>query len=240
MRGMLWKKGNKQKRNTEKPNKDKRTDTGRLKTGGILAALIAAVSVYAVMVQTEKKVLTQYEKGIIYTAPKTIPRGTLITEENWKSYFREQELDKACIPDTALANAGQVEGLVASYDIDCGTLLTIGMFESINEITAGMKEPCITGFKAEDLYQVVGGVLRAGDRIHIYSVTESEEAENETKLVWGNVYVQGVFDQAGNQIVSGDTQTAAQRINIYLDNADVPRFYSELAGGSLRVVKVLE
>ena len=76
-------------------------------------------------------------------------------------------------------------------------------------------------------------MLRAGDRIHIYSVSE----ENETSLIWDDVYVQGVFDQAGTQIGNEDAVTAAQRINVYMDKADVEVFYSELASGTLRVVK---
>lgn len=210
-------------------------DRIRLKTGGILAALIAAVTVFTVMVQAEKKVLTGYEKGIIYTAAKMIPRGTLITEENQGFYLEEQELDKSCIPVSALSDPNRIRGLAAVCDIDCGAMLTGGMFEELNLILKEMEEPVIAGFKAEDIFQVAGGVLRAGDRIHIYSVS----GENETTLIWGNVYVQGVFDQAGNQIGGEDTLTAAQRINVYLDNSDVPHFYSELAGGSLRAVKVV-
>lgn len=35
-----------------------------------------------------------------------------------------------------------------------------------------MEDPVIAGCKADDLYQIVGGVLRAGDRINIYQVDE--------------------------------------------------------------------
>ena len=219
----------------KKRKKEKRIDSGRLRTGGILAALIAAVTVFAVMVQTEKKVLTQYERGVIYTASKTIPRGTLITEENRESYFREQELDKTCIPDTALINSAQTEGLVAAYDIDCGTLLTDGMFEQVNLILGEMQEPVIAGLKAEDIFQVAGGILRSGDRIHIYSVREEE-----TVLVWPGVYVQQVFDAAGNSSGNEDRTTAAQRINVYLDREEVPGFYWELEKGLLRAVKIVK
>lgn len=51
--------------------------------------------------------------------------------------------------------------------------------------------------------------------------------------------MQEVFDQAGTRIANGDRVTAAQRINIYLDKKDVDAFYSELASGTLRVVRVL-
>ena len=36
-----------------------------------------------------------------------------------------------------------------------------------------MTQPVVAGFKADDLYQVVGGVLRSGDRINIYQVNEN-------------------------------------------------------------------
>lgn len=198
-----------------------------------MAALIASVAVYAVMVQAEKKILTQYEKGVIYTAAKSIPRGTLITEDNREDFFQEKELDKNCIPLAAISSSDQVEGLVAAYDIDNGTLLTEGMFEELNLILAGMEEPVIAGFRAEDLFQVAGGILRAGDRIHVYSVTEEK-----TVLIWPELYVQQVFDASGKRIENGGDTTAAQRINVYLDRGEVERFYSELACGSLRAVKV--
>ena len=44
----------------------------RVKTGGTIAALIAAAAVFVCMVQMEKSILTQYEKGIIYTAAEFI------------------------------------------------------------------------------------------------------------------------------------------------------------------------
>ena len=224
-----------QRMSWKKRNREKRMDRGRLKTGGILAAFIAAVMVFTVMVQTEKRILTQYEKGVVYTAARAIPRGTLITEENWKSYFREQELDKTCIPDAALTNAAQAEGLAAVYDIDCGTLLTDGMFEPVNLILEGMREPVIAGLKAEDIFQVAGGILRSGDRIHIYSV-----GEDGTVLVWPGIYVQQVFDAAGNSIGNEDRTTAAQRINVYLDREEIPEFYAALDKGLLRAVKVVK
>jgi len=204
--------------------------------GSIAAALIAAVAVFGVMLQMEKNVLTEYEKGNIYVAVKEIPEGLLITEENYSEYFEERQLDKSCIPATALSSMEEVTGLVPVAEIEQGVLLTKGMFEELNQILSDMQEPVIAGMKAEDLYQVAGGVLRSGDRIHIYSVDE----EGDTKLVWENVFVQEAFDQAGNVIGNEDTQSAVQRMNVYLNKADVEVFYSELTSGTLRVVKVCE
>ncbi len=204
--------------------------------GSIAAALIAAIAIFGVMLQMEKNVLTKYERGSIYVAVQEIPEGQLITEENYTKYFEERQLDKSCIPETALSSMEQVEGLVPVATIEQGVLLTKGMFEELNQILGTMQEPVIAGMKAEDLYQVAGGVLRAGDRIHIYSVGE----EGDAKLVWENIFVQETFDQSGNVIANGDTQSAVQRMNVYLDKSEVEAFYSELASGTLRVVKVCE
>lgn len=205
----------------------------KLRTGGILAALVASVAVFAAMVQMEKSILTQYEKGVIYVAAASIPEGQMITEENWRQYFQEMQLDKSCIPSTALSSPDQVEGLVAVFPIERGVLLTQGMFHRLNDILGEMDKPVVAGFKAEDISQVAGGVLRAGDRVNIYAVREEG-----TSLVWANVFVQQVFDSSGTAILSGDSTTAALRVNVYLDETEVEAFYSELSDGSLRVVKL--
>lgn len=204
--------------------------------GSIAAALVAAVTVFLVMLQTEETMLQQYEKGSIFVVTAYIPEGQMITAGNFEQYMTQKELDKGMMPETALRSVEQIDGLVARYEIETGTLLTSGMFEELNQVTAQMQEPVIAGFKADDLYQVAGGILRAGDRIHIYSVDENGMAIP----VWSNVFVQQVFDNTGVQISNEDTASCAQRINVYMDNADVERFYSELAAGSLRVVKACD
>lgn len=202
--------------------------------GGVLMALAAAVAVFAVMLQIEKSALAQAEKGTVVVAVKAIPEGQLITAENRDVYLGFREVEAALIPERAATTPEELEGRRTVFGVDGGTVLTSGMFCDGNEMTEGMEEPVIAGFKADDLYQVAGGVLRAGDRIHVYRVADDREAD----LVWKDLYVQAVFDQAGRRIGKEDTETSAQRVNVYLDGADVERFYSELAIGALRVVKV--
>lgn len=216
--------------------KKRKLQLSKLWTGSIVAAFIVAVAIFLGMLQIEKNVLTQYVKGKIYVAAERIPKGQLLTPENCMQYFVQKEVDAACIPQTALQNPEQIKDMMPVFDIDEGVLLTTGMFIEKNEITAEMKNPVIAGVKAEDLYQVAGGILRAGDRIHIYTVSES----GETMPVWNDAFIQQVFDQTGNRILSDDTVTAAHRMNIYLDKEDVERFYAALAAGSLRIVEACD
>ena len=207
----------------------------KLWTGAIFAAFLAAAAVYMALLQAEKNVLSEYERAQAWVAIKEIPAGELLTEANAKEYFTSVLVDAQLVPETALESEEEANGFVAVATIEKGVLLTKGMFQPIEEITKGMQEPVVAGFKAEDLSQVVGGVLRAGDRIHVYA-----SEEEGTTLIWENVYVQQVFDANGHAIGNEDQETAAQRINVFLDKDEVEAFYSRLDQGSLRVVKIWE
>ena len=148
-------------------------------------------------------------------------------------YYSHGNRQKNCAGDCTEKHRG---GRIAAYGVEQGMVLTTGMLRELSEITEQMREPVIAGFRAEDLYQVVGGVLRAGDRIHIYCV-EQEEEEQNGKLLWENVFVQQVFDRNGAAIGGDDGTTPAQRVNIYMEKERVADFYAALAQGSLRVVK---
>lgn len=233
----------------EKVQKPKVKKEKNILPGVIFAGLLASVVVYAVLLNAEKNALTDFEKGKMYVAAKSIPEGQAITAANSQEYFVLEELDKNVIPDTAIQSPDQLIGLIASYPIDPGTLVTEGMFEHVNDVTKDMQAPVVAGFKADDLYQVVGGILRAGDRIHIYKVDTDEtvnagegetEPDEKASLVWENVFVAEVFDQSGQRISNEDTNTAAQRINVYMDKGDVADFYEGLSSGTLRVVKVCD
>ncbi len=204
--------------------------------GSAVAALVAAFGIFMLMLHLEKQTLSGFEKEAVYVAEKKIPKGLQITEKNYQEYLTLTELDKEQVPPTAIRFWEQVADHAVKEDIDTGVFVSTGMFESYQEITAKMEEPVIAGFKADDLYQVAGGVLRAGDRIHIYTVSEDGRAG----LVWESVYVEQVFDGAGNAIAVDNNTSPAQRVNVYLDAADVEYFYTELARGALRVVKVCD
>ena len=208
----------------------------KVKRGGVLAAFFAAVAVFVVMLQMEKSVLKQGEKGTVLVAVSEIPKGRTLSVSEAEKYFDVRKVDVELIPGSAVQMLEDLDGKNVAYGIEAGSILTQGMLVEPDRIIKEMKAPVIAGFKADDLYQVAGGVLRKGDKIHVFHVTE----EQEVMLIWENLTVQAVFDQAGNQISNEDAFSAAQRINIYLDKADIDDFYARLSSGTLRVVKVCE
>ncbi|MBO4515176.1 MAG: SAF domain-containing protein, partial [Lachnospiraceae bacterium] len=168
----------------------------KLWMGAIFAAFLAAGAIYVALLQVEKNLLETGEKKQVYLAAKEIPTGQLVTKENCEEYFVSTLVDASLVPEAAILSVEEMAGLVATSQIDQGVLLTRGMFCPYTEVTAAMQEPVVAGFRAEDLSQVVSGVLRAGDRIHVYA----EDEEYGTALIWENVYVHQVFDGSGNVI----------------------------------------
>jgi hypothetical protein len=211
-------------------NKNKKM---KLWLGTAAAAFSVALAVFVVMLQTEKNILSGYERGEIYVAADNITSGQAITEENIESFVELKSMEKEMIPDNAVADISALAGKNADRDIDSGTILTLGMFETVNGETLGMSEPVIAGIKADDLYQFTDGVLRAGDRICIYN----EDEDGNVRLKWSNIYVQQVFDGSGRTIAVNDTENAAQRINVYMDKSDIEEFYTDISSGTVRVVK---
>lgn len=201
-----------------------------------LGAFAAALTVFCILLNVEKNVLTEYEKGTVYVAETEVPQGTVFDGENTDQYISEAQVDKAMIPEKAIKDPEELNQLMAVQHLDKGMILTGSMFEDTDEITEKMKEPVIAAFKADDLYQVVSGTLRDGDRIHIYTV---DSESGSAYLVWDDIYVREVFDSTGGRIVPSDKLTAAHRINILMERENVEQFYSELSAGSLRVVKAV-
>lgn len=203
--------------------------------GVILVSFLAAMITFFVMLHVEKNILSDYEKVLVWCAGTEIPRGKEITGTEPGDYFVQIEVDKKSIPDKAVMSTELLIGKQASITIPRGSFLTTAMFTDSDSYTSSMSQPVVAGCKGEDLFQMVSGVLRKGDQIHVYVVNENLE---QTYLLWENVMVYQVFDSAGNLIPSEDMTTPAARINLLLEKSQAEQFYNELQTGSLRFVKV--
>ena len=201
------------------------------KYGLLIAALLTAVAVFAIMTYFQRQALADFEKREVYVAVSDIPRGTVITEDNAASYIAVKSVDAGCIPASALTDYHVLSGMSPEFDIAVGTLLTSGMFTDSDEVLTSMESPVLAGFKTEDLSKAVSGVLRAGDRVDIYS-TDPETGEG--MLLCSDVYVECGYDSSGNPASGVDT---AVMFNVYLESSDAQAFYDGLRSGYMYVVK---
>ena len=203
----------------------------KAKYGLFTASLVMAAGVFAVMTYMQKMALSDFEKRDIYVASTDIPRGTVIDIDNAGDYLIIKSVDAGCIPDDVLCDPGDIAGLSPLIDISAGTLLTCNMFSSSESVSLGMRSPVLAGFKTDDLSKAVSGVLRAGDRIDIYS-TDPESGEG--MILCSDVYVERGYDASGNAV---EDATAAVMFNIFLESSQAESFYEGLRSGSLYVVK---
>lgn len=205
----------------------------------VLGCLVAALAVYGAAIHIQTQILSAYDKGTVYTASASMAAGDVMGADEAAGKVAPIEIAAGAVPADAVTDPAQLADSAARYDIEPGTILCLSMFETVDDMVAGMKEPVIAGFRSEDIYQVVGGVLRAGDTISIYTIDNVAEigtAEYVGTLRWDNVRVQEVFDSSGIAISSTDGTTPASRVNVYMEKGEVEEFYAKLAQGSLRVV----
>lgn len=247
--------------NRKKEKKSIDTDTAQkgksVLPGAILMALIVAVVLYFVMINVEKNVLANYEKGQVIITGTAVPQNTLITEENAGAYFKSAELDKNIIPDNAITDLAELYGKAPYFELAPKTALSSNMFKNIDEIAAGMKEPKLMAISTDGVTRIVNGIIRSGDMVDIYIVepsTEGEQSEmgaetesgtgTETEPdegpAYAGVYVQEAFDGAGVSIPNEDKTSLCQNINVLFEASKIHEYYEKAENATVYVVKHID
>ena len=203
--------------------------------GVIMVAFIASMATFFLLLNMEKNALEAYEKVMVWTAKCELAKGLEMNESSVDEYFVQVEMDKNRVPDKMIENPQILVGKLTEVSIPRGTVLTEVLFSDEEKYRKGIHNPIIAGCKGDDLFQLVSGVLRKGDLVHIYMVNEEL---GETYMLWENIMVYQAFDTSGNVIASEDVETPAARVNLLLEEGYTEQFYNELNAGSLRLVKV--
>ena len=218
-----------------KKNEKQGTKQGRLGARVIMISFIAAAITFFLLIKIEENMLRDYEKENVWITTVSLEKNVEITDENKTVYFRQVEVDKSVLPSTRVDDIEELVGSRTIFAIPEGSVLSVNMFMDDEGYRNSLVNPVIVGCKAEDLYQVASGVLRQGDIVNVYTVSDELE---ETYLLWDNVLIHQTFDQSGNRIPSEDVTVAASRINLLMEESWAEQFYTELQKGSLRMVKI--
>lgn len=209
---------------------------GKAVTPGIIfVAFIAAIIIFAVLLLTEKKALAVEEKTSVLCCIKSIPKGLIITDNNIFEYVEKKDIPVGISSSVMAYEMDELTGKRAVIDIGEGTIISKNMLEIVSAKKSRMSEPVLVGFKADDIYQVVCGVLRGGDRIHIYY----EDEFGDILLKWEDVYIEAAFDASGNEIIA-ESESKASRFNIMMEKKDVEEFYRLLNSKGVRIVKICD
>lgn len=203
--------------------------------GIIFVAFLASIATFFLLVNMEKNALKDFETIPVWVTKYELAEGLEITEKSIQECFELIEVAKDRVPNNLLESPEILIGKNTELIIPQGAIVFESMFSDDEQFRKSVMNPVIAGCKGDDLFQLVSGVLRKGDLVHIYMVNEDM---GETYMLWENIMVYQVFDASGNVISSEDKVTPAARVNLLLEEGYTEQFYNELDKGSLRLVKV--
>ncbi|MGN1188551.1 MAG: hypothetical protein ACI4R6_08650, partial [Lachnospiraceae bacterium] len=167
-----------------------------------------------------------------------VDKETVITAENVGVYFTLQVRESNSLPEGYITNSGMLVGKILSRDYVKNEIITMSGFTDIDERIAGIENPVEVSFNAGNLSQVAGGVLRAGDYINIWSVSEGAGYDRSNIIaepICRYAYVSRVFSASGEEVRNDDKDGhAATVINIIIPSDMEEKFNIALTKGTLR------
>ncbi len=229
---------------SEREKKEKKK--GGSAAGFILVGLVLAIGAYIALIAIEKNVLKNQDKTDILVSVQAVPRGTMITQDTWNYYFKQDSIYSSLVPEGAITDPTVFTEKYSAYNISSNTILSESMLINGDEIKGDMSSPVLVSFAATTLDDNVAGVIRSGDYINIYTfkVTEKEgtgiltpvEKETEVELLKENVYVQGVYTAGGLPITGlEETPPVASVYTVYLDESEVQDFFKIIEESTIKV-----
>ena len=186
--------------------KEKKGYKGKKNVKLIFYCLIATTAIYAMLIATEKAIIKQEAQKAVYVAIKDIPEMIFVTEENFEEYFALENRALSALPSEPITESKQVLNCFVTNTIYENQILIEEMFKSEKNIVDAIENPIEISFTAGSIAQTVGGVLRAGDLINIWSVrTVSENGAKKTlaELIYEGAYISRAFTSSGDEVKRG-------------------------------------
>lgn len=205
----------------------------------IVYSLIMTLVLYAVMLFVERTVLKSADYEYVYAAKMTVEKNTILTLENIDEYFELAERQADWLPQGSVTDVGQLVGKIVKYGYEKNQIVTLSGLSESDIRTEKIENPVEVALDGGSLSQMVGGIIREGDRINIWSVSrENENGENTVKAdkICDYAYVTRVFTSSGVQLKQTSQDAgAAMVVNIVIPASKEEEFNIALEKGTLRV-----
>lgn len=205
----------------------------------LVYSFIVTIVLYAFMLFIERSVLLSEDYITVYVAQEDIDESTMLTADNISSYFVQAGRKAEWLPDSCVTDLTQLIKLYTVRGIAKNEIITTNMFSSSDIRITGIDEPIEVSLNANNLSQAVGGILREGDRINIWSVTEHNSngiSAVKAEKICDYAYVMRVFTQAGVQVKKSQPEEGtAMVVNIIIPGEKEEEFNVALEKGTLRI-----
>ena len=201
----------------------------------IIVSLVISTVLFFILIGLEISILEKYEKIEVVMAKNRIESGTEITSDNKEKLFELKEVDTSLKTQATICSISELEGHIVRETIEKAEIVSGNNLIKKSSVLAALNEPVEVAFKAEDISQVVGGILRTGDLIDI-SVVNSET--KGTEKIFHNVYVSKVFNTSGIEIAKVEKDNPGVVVNVLIDKETEDVFNEKILSGTIRISKV--
>lgn len=224
----------------------KKKDTKK-KTRMLMACVLGFLILYVALVSIESAAVNDYKNYEVtaYIPVKAIEEKTQVTENNVHGLFHKVIRDSRILPEDYVSDPMELVGQYAKKEIGLMEVVTAGGFQTI-DMCEGIQNPVEVSFSANNYDQVVGGILREGDRINLYVIRKEKDEAGEqmvSELIIKDTYITKAFTNTGMEVsredeVNKDTPTTV--INVYIPRDKEETFHKAVIEGTLRVSKIME
>lgn len=204
-----------------------------VKPKGLIISGLVAIVVFVVLLFVQKSILKPNGTVDGLIAIGDIQKGTIITEQNVDSLFKEKVIDGELQTSNSAKTKSELINQIVKDGVNKGEVISLNSFIEKESILAKIDNPVETSFNVSNIAQVVGGILREGDLIDI-SVIDSNTGESTVVLT--NVYITKAISSDGVEI-DRSSDLSAITINILISQADENILNNNINNGEIRVSK---
>lgn len=226
-----------------KGNTIQRTDIKKKgKTKTILLSLVMCLVVYGAMLLFAYSLLNDEKETQVLVAKTDIPTNTRITKSNAGEYLDIQYRKVSEIPSDYLQNADLFadNGYVNRSYVKNEVISARNVSTEESEY-GDIKDPVKVTISFPTVDSAVGGELRSGDRINLYTVYNTGNgADGVVTLIKDNLLVEEAYNSNGEKVERSDTSTVVTMVSVIISKADEEEFNSIISKGSIRASLSLE
>jgi hypothetical protein len=199
----------------------------------IIGVLVAAV-LFATLVYLERYINTPKHSTMTVVASKEIPRGTVLTEDNWKEFLTGKAMDDLYRPKDALSSVNALIGTKTLVDIGKGSILSTKETVSTKDVEQSFTDPVEVSMSVS-ADNADAGLLRKGDLVN-FMLSGNSDGSLTADFAMENVYIKQAFDGDGNPIATNDQTTKASVLQILLNKDDQSVFSKAINSGETMMV----
>ena len=201
-------------------------------------SLIITVISFLFILYIEEKIYNPNGTNPVYVVDvEKLDKNYIITEENFDNLFVLEERRSEQIPKLYVNNKEEIYNYYLKCDMYKNEILSLDKLISVDDELSKIMDPREITVNASSTDDVLGGKLRAGDRVDVLvTYKKANNIVTETRLE--DIYISKTASSDGVEISRSNKDKTAQSITFLLIKSDAEELETCLALGTWKLAKV--